>query len=176
MRRRESKRKGMHRWHPIDSTGGPQIRYHGGPSRWIFVAIGACGLERCARSGHKKKWPWNMMHDTRHGIVFGTEDHRILSRRDVAEGSDRRAGGGGKGYMCESRMVSLMILEHFDRLKKDFHYWPTTTARALSQSLALNPPPDPPKLPFKRSWPSLNVAIFYCNLMKNKQPSESRSN
>jgi len=47
------------------------------------------GLEsgRYARSEHEKECPWNMMHDTRHGIVFGTRTVPFPEKSPSDEGT-----------------------------------------------------------------------------------------
>jgi len=82
----------------VRHNGRPAVRYHGGPSQ-----------ERNFRRNGCKKETMIVKYDAWHGIVFGT---RAVSfpERGIA-----------------IRVVPLIISEHLDRLKEDFHYWATTT-------------------------------------------------
>jgi hypothetical protein len=82
-----------------------------------FSSLSRLEPERCTRSGYKKKWPWNMMHDMRRGIVFGTRTVPFLVKRScqVGKGIVRKRRGGKRD---EFWTTLLMILEHSISLKK----------------------------------------------------------
>lgn len=112
----------------VSGGAGGQIRYQGGPLRRVFVGpqIGAIRAQRTQKGMTVKYDARYAPACTALSSARGPYPFPTRSRRRT-----RRWGQGGR--MCESRMAPLMISEHLDRLKKDFHYRATTTA--LSDSV-----------------------------------------
>lgn len=132
-------------------AGGPQIWYHGGPLGKSFRRHRASEPERTrAQKGMTVKYDarYTPQHCLRH-------ENRTLSRREVVGQGDKGTKGDERGRMCESRMAPLMIPEHLDRLKEDFHCWTMTTALSSSvlSARGLILLLISPKLPFERGPP-----------------------
>lgn len=136
-------------------AGGPQIWCHGGPLEKSFRRHRASEPERTRAQRTQKGM--TVKYDARYAPQHCLRhENRTLSRREVAVGQGDEDKGG---RMCESRMAPLMIPEHLDRLKEDFHYWTMTTALSsfVLSARGLILLLISPKLPFKRGHPSLNV-------------------